>query len=84
MLADQPACSPRNPLPGQLFLAPGAAGVGGRHQEAAGNLLAADTEVDYRGSEVSVESILRVLTGGPGGCGGAHGNTRWCGRQAAC
>ncbi|KAL4437977.1 hypothetical protein ABPG77_004198 [Micractinium sp. CCAP 211/92] len=63
MLADQPACSPRNPLPGQLFLAPVAAGASGRHLEAAGNLLAADAEIDYRGSEVSVESILRVLTG---------------------
>ncbi|KAL4425650.1 hypothetical protein ABPG75_009666 [Micractinium tetrahymenae] len=68
MLADQPACSPRNPLPGQLFLAPGAAHAGGgassaQRQEVAGNLLPADAEVDYRGSEVSVESILRVLTG---------------------
>lgn len=63
MLAEQPACSPRNVHPGQLYLAPGAGAAAGGSSGAMLNLLSGDAEVDYRGREVSVDSVLRVLTG---------------------
>ena len=88
MLADQPSCSPRNVHPGQLYLAPGGAsgstgnnGDGGYEPSSGGgssssgwggNLQSGDAEVDYRGREVGVESLLRVLTGAQGQGGAAH------------
>lgn len=53
MLADDAACNARNPFPGRVF---GAA-------DHAVQLYGPSVEVDYRGSEVSVESLLRLLTG---------------------
>lgn len=61
MLADQPACSPRNIHPGQLFLAPGGPATSGSRVDL--NLQADDAEVDYRGREVTVDALLRLLTG---------------------
>ena len=52
MLADCSACDPRNPFPGQVFAVRGGP-----------NLHPATAEIDYRGREVNVDSILAVLTG---------------------
>ena len=53
MLADCSSCDPRTPKPGQLFADPGGAA----------NIHAAAAQVDYRNRDVSVESLLQVLTG---------------------
>ncbi|PSC75371.1 GPI-anchor transamidase isoform A [Micractinium conductrix] len=64
MLADQPACSPRNVHPGRIYLAPGAGAAGAAAAASdPANLLPQDIELDYRGREVSAETVLRVLTG---------------------
>jgi len=53
MLPEDTACTPRNPFPGHMFNSPS-------HEL---NLYDEDSvEVDYRGSEVTVESFLRLLT----------------------
>lgn len=52
MLADCSGCDPRNPYPGKVVAA-----------HATRNLYPPSTEVDYRGRDVSVQSILQVLTG---------------------
>ena len=60
MLADPAACNPRNARPGEVATSvpkPGAAAAPG------GGLYAPDLQVDYRGRDVSVDSILRLLTG---------------------
>jgi phosphatidylinositol glycan class K len=53
MLADDMACNPRNPFPGQIF----------QHKNKQTNLYGDNIEVDYRGYEVNVENFIRVLTG---------------------
>ncbi|KAJ4462278.1 putative GPI-anchor transamidase [Paratrimastix pyriformis] len=53
MLADDMACNPRNSYPGCVFNNPD-------HRL---NLYGDSIEVDYRGSEVTIENFLRVLTG---------------------
>mmetsp|Transcript_19580 Transcript_19580/g.40879 ORF Transcript_19580/g.40879 Transcript_19580/m.40879 type:complete len:410 (+) Transcript_19580:180-1409(+) len=67
MLADDMPCNSRNPKTGEIFTE--------RNHEL--NLYSDDTEVDYRGSEVSVESFYRVLTGRhkPGTIGSKKLNT---------
>lgn len=52
MIADCSSCDPRNPKPGQLIADPGG-----------GNIHPRDAQVDYRNRDVSVESVLAVLTG---------------------
>jgi glycosylphosphatidylinositol transamidase (GPIT) subunit GPI8 len=52
-LPDEYACNPRNTHPATIF-------DNDRHTS---QLYARDIEVDYRGTEVSVESFLRLLTG---------------------
>lgn len=53
MLADDVACNPRNGYPGQVYVNPS-------HDY---NLYGESIEVDYRGTEVTVENFLRVLEG---------------------
>ncbi|KAI0027515.1 peptidase C13 family-domain-containing protein [Vararia minispora EC-137] len=53
MLADDAACNPRNRFPGCVYA------DAGRHLDLYGE----NIEVDYRGYEVTVENLLRVLTG---------------------
>ncbi|KAM7400210.1 hypothetical protein PAMA_004755 [Pampus argenteus] len=53
MLADDMACSHRNPKPATVF----------SHKNMELNVYGDDVEVDYRGYEVTVENFLRVLTG---------------------
>ncbi|XP_062516000.1 GPI-anchor transamidase-like [Corticium candelabrum] len=53
MLSDDIACNPRNPIPGAIFNS-----AGDRL-----NVYGDDVEVDYRGYEVTVENVIRVLTG---------------------
>ena len=53
MLADDAACNPRNKFPGCVYANPG------RNLDLYGD----NIEVDYRGNEVTVENLLRVLTG---------------------
>jgi len=53
MLADDMACNPRNNFPAQIF----------NNEDHKLNLYGDNIEVDYRGYEVSVESVIRVLTG---------------------
>ncbi|GMH72615.1 hypothetical protein TrRE_jg3011 [Triparma retinervis] len=53
MLADDMPCNSRNPAPSEIFTE--------KNHDL--NLYSDSTEVDYRGSEVSVESFSRVLTG---------------------
>ncbi|XP_065068412.1 GPI-anchor transamidase-like [Rhopilema esculentum] len=53
MLADDAACSPRNPRPATVF--------NNRNQHI--NVYGDDIEVDYRGYEVTVENFIRILTG---------------------
>jgi len=53
MLADDMACNPRNIWPAQVF----------DNENHRVNLYGTSIEVDYRGYEVSVESMIRVLTG---------------------
>ena len=68
MLADDMPCNARNAHKTQMFHLPKAVrqrrqrsgDSGGRAQL---NLYGTDVEVDYRGAEVTVEALLRVLTG---------------------
>jgi len=53
MVADDMACNPRNPRPGTVF--------NNANQNI--NVYGDDVEVDYRGYEVTVESLVRLLTG---------------------
>ena len=53
MAADGMACDARNPLPGQVF---GDEGL-------AVNVMGSRCRVDYRGAEVTAETLMRVLTG---------------------
>lgn len=53
MLADDVACNARNPHPGTVF------NDASHHI----NVYGENVEVDYRGSDVNVENIIRVLTG---------------------
>ena len=53
MLGDDAACSPRSRYPGQVF----------NGESHALDVYGANVEVDYRGHEVTVESLVRVLTG---------------------
>jgi len=53
MIADDVACSARNPRPATVF--------NNRNQHI--NVYGDDIEVDYRGYEVTVESFIRLLTG---------------------
>ncbi|KJE96721.1 GPI-anchor transamidase, partial [Capsaspora owczarzaki ATCC 30864] len=53
MLADDMACNTRNPFPGTVF----------HNTKREINVYGENIEVDYRGSEVTVENFLRVLTG---------------------
>lgn len=55
MLADDMACNARNIWPGTVLL--------GMNERSRINLYGEDTEVDYRGEEVTVENFLRLLTG---------------------
>lgn len=53
MLADDASCNLRNKFPGSVYANPG------RHLDLYGD----NIEVDYRGYEVTVENLIRVLTG---------------------
>ncbi len=53
MLPDDMACNPRNSFSAQIF----------NDRSRSINLYSSDVEVDYRGTEVSVETFIRVLTG---------------------
>lgn len=53
MLADDMACNPRNSFPAQIF------NSRSHHLDLYGD----DIEVDFRGTDVSVENFIRVLTG---------------------
>ena len=53
MLADDMACNPRNVYPGQIF----------NNKAHHINVYSEDLEVDYRGTEVNVENMIRLLTG---------------------
>jgi len=53
MLADDMACNPRNTWPAQVF----------DNENHRANLYGDNIEVDYRGYEVSVETLIRVMTG---------------------
>ncbi|KZT13095.1 uncharacterized protein LAESUDRAFT_754109 [Laetiporus sulphureus 93-53] len=53
MLADDAACNPRNKFPGCMYA----------NQDRHLDLYGDNIEVDYRGYEVTVENLLRVLTG---------------------
>ncbi|SPR01674.1 GPI-anchor transamidase [Plasmodiophora brassicae] len=52
MLADDMACNPRNAFPAQMF----------NNREHDIDLYGDDIEVDYRGTDVTVENFIRVLT----------------------
>lgn len=53
LLADDVACNPRNPAPGTI--------VGQQTQRK--NLYPPDIQVDFRGTEVTVDTVRRLLTG---------------------
>lgn len=53
MIADDMACNPRNPRPGQVY----------NNAKQHINVYGDDVEVDYRGYEVTVENFVRLLTG---------------------
>ena len=53
MLADDMACNSRNSFPAEIF----------NNEDHKLNLYGENIEVDYRGYEVNVESVIRVLTG---------------------
>jgi len=53
MLADDVSCNARNKFPGSVYANPG------RQLDLYGD----NIEVDYRGYEVTVENLIRVLTG---------------------
>lgn len=52
MMADDIACNPRNAFPGTIF----------NNMDQAIDLYGEDIEVDYRGYEVTVENLVRLLT----------------------
>ena len=54
MVADEVACNPRNPLPGEVHfdMSPQRA-----------NLYSGSVQVDYAGRDVNVQALLQVLTG---------------------
>lgn len=52
MLAEDIACNPRNIFPGLVS----------NNDRERFNLLTKDVQVDYRGPEVSVENLIRLLT----------------------
>ncbi|KAL4521683.1 hypothetical protein Ndes2526A_g01869 [Nannochloris sp. 'desiccata'] len=52
MLADCSACDPRNPFPGQVL-----------PSRSSANLHSSSAEIDYKDRDVSVESVMQVLTG---------------------
>lgn len=54
MLADDVSCNARNPFPAQVYA----------NKDRKLDLYGDGIEVDYRGYEVTVESFLRLLTGG--------------------
>src|SRR5690242_649244 len=56
LIPDEYACNPRNSRPGEMFLKDSQGGEGR-------DLYGKDVEVDYRGTEVTVETFLRLLTG---------------------
>jgi len=53
MIADDMACNPRNPRPATVF----------NNANENINVYGDDVEVDYRGYEVTVENLVRLLTG---------------------
>lgn len=53
MLADDAACNARNRFPGTVFA----------NSERRLDLYGENVEVDYRGYEVTVENVIRILTG---------------------
>ena len=53
MLADDVACNPRNPFPATVF----------NNARREVDLYGENVEVDYRGYEVTVENVIRLLTG---------------------
>ncbi len=53
MLADDMPCNARNPFPGSVF----------NDQNKKTDLYGMDVQVDYRGYEVNVENVIRLLTG---------------------
>ena len=56
MLADDVACNSRNPFPSVVY----------NDKSHRLNVYGDDVEVDYRGYEVTVENLMRVLTGAGG------------------
>jgi phosphatidylinositol glycan class K len=54
LLPDEYACNPRNIFPGRIY---------NSDPLTSQNLYARDIEVDYRGTEVTVQTFLRLLTG---------------------
>ena len=52
MIADDIACNPRNVFPGTII----------NNELDRMNLYGSDIQVDYRGDEVTVENVIRVLT----------------------
>lgn len=52
MLADDHACTPKNPYPGEVY----------HNKNKLLNLYGDEIEVDYRGYEVTAENFIRVLT----------------------
>lgn len=54
MLADDIACNGRNPWNGRVFNEPG------KDRQ---NKYRCDIQVDYRGPEVTVDNLIRLLTG---------------------
>jgi phosphatidylinositol glycan class K len=53
MLADDMACNPRNVYPAEIF----------NNENHKLNLYGDNVEVDYRGYEVNVENMVRLITG---------------------
>ena len=53
MVADGMACEAQNPFPAQLF----------SDEQRTKNVYGSEAEVDYRGTEVTAEALMRVLTG---------------------
>ena len=52
MLADDFACNPRNPFPGKIW----------NNRQHGIDVYGTDVEVDYRGEDVTVHNVIRVLT----------------------
>ena len=53
MLAEDVACNPRNVFPGTVV----------NNELRRVNLMDGEIEIDYRGAEVSVENLIKLLTG---------------------